>query len=104
MEYIKVLIWFSSDFPLSSDDCQNSLIHFRPVICVGEVEWLWGWDLVRSHRIPLLTPCNVCDSITTAFKQNVPIYIYINHKYDYYNSSTKCKVQGILESCPSTDV
>ena len=44
-----------------------------------------------------------CNSImTTVFKQNALIYIYIytHQDHEYYNSSTKSKVQGILHLPP----
>ena len=89
-----VLFWLSVKFGWLSKSFKSSN-PFRPFICVGEVEGLWCWDLVGGHRIPLLTPCKVCNSITTnVFKQNVPIYI-LKKPHEYYNSSTKSKVQGI---------
>ena len=93
-----VLFWLSAKFRWLSKSFKSS-DPFRPVICVGEVELLLGWDLVCGHRIPLLTPCKVRNSIITTttttqqlfLKQNAPIYI-LNKIMNIIIQSTKCKV------------
>ena len=85
-----VLLWLSTKFRWLLKSFKSS-DPFRPKICVGEVKWLWGWDLVNGHRIPLLTPCKIGNSITTlfSFKTNCNnIYIYTNQSAKskgYYN-------------------